>query len=78
MPKFIVVSGSIKKDKKVHGVGAELELTVEDAARLNKKSTCVELADVVNAKKKAEADAKAAVEKAEKAAAEKLKKDGVK
>ena len=78
MPKFIVINGSIKQNKKVHGIGAELELTVEDAERLNKKSPSVELADVRAAKAKAEHDAKAAIEKAEKSAAEKLKKDGAK
>lgn len=73
MPKFTIISGSIKQNKKVHGVGAELELSIEDAARINKKEQCVELSDVFNARKKAEAEAKAAVEKAEKDAAEKLK-----
>lgn len=72
MPKFTIISGSIKQNKKVHTVGAELEISIEDAALFNKKHPCVELSEVHNAKKKAAADAKATIEKAEKEALEKL------
>jgi hypothetical protein len=74
MPKFTVVNGSIKQNKKVHPVDSVLELSVEDAERINKKGVCVELTDVHEAKKKAKADAAAAIAKAEKDATESLKK----
>lgn len=76
MPKFIVVNGSVKKDKKVHQVGAVLELPIEEVERINRKGIFLELAETHAAKAKAESDAKAAIEKAEKDAAEKLKKGG--
>lgn len=76
MPRFIVVSGAIKSNKKYHQPGAELELSVDEAARLNAKGVCVELLEAHVAKAKAQADAKAAIEKAEKDAAAKLKGGG--
>lgn len=87
MPKFIVISGTIKKSvtlpdggkKKMHGIGDELELTVEDAAQLNRKVPCVELAETHAKKAKAKADADSAIANADKEAITKLaggKKEG--
>lgn len=72
MPKFTVITGSIKANKKLHHPGDELELSVEEAARINAKGLFVELTETHAAKAKAQADAKAAIEKAEKEAAAKL------
>jgi hypothetical protein len=84
MPKFIVITGSVKKTvqlpaggtKKLHHVGDELELSADEAAALNKRGPVVEPLEVHKARAKAKSDAKAAVEAAEKEAAEKLKPKG--
>ena len=64
MTTFVILRGSIKKGR-LHGEGEEIELSAEEAATINKKGRIVEPIDVANARVKAVADAKAAVEKAE-------------
>lgn len=65
MAKFTIINGSIKKNRKYHLEGSELELTQEEADHLNRKGKCVELSALVNAKADAEAKAKKDIADAE-------------
>jgi colicin import membrane protein len=69
MSLYRVLSGSVKKGDAFHAAGSDIELTGEEAARLNKNGRkTVEPTDVAIARTKAEADKKKAVEDAEKKA----------
>ena len=71
--KFTILTGSIKKGGAVLQAGSEVELSAEEAERINKKGLFVELSETRALKIKAEKEAQAAIEKAEKEAAAKLK-----
>jgi membrane protein involved in colicin uptake len=69
MSLFRVLSGSVKKGDAWHATGSDVELTADEAARLNKNGRkTVEPTDVALARTKAEADKKKAVDDAEKKA----------
>lgn len=69
MSLYRVLTGSVKQGDTWHAPGSDIELSVDDAARLNKNGRkTVELTDVAIARTKAEADKKKAVDDAEKKA----------
>lgn len=71
MAKFIILSGSIKQGR-VFGEGEEIDLSPEEAARINKKGPILEATSVRDARVKASDTQKATVAEAERKAAEEL------
>lgn len=71
MTLYRVLDGSVKQDGRLVEKGGDVELSAEEAARINKNGRkTVEKASVVIAEAKAEADKRKAIDKAKKEAEE--------